>query len=49
MQLSQKLEDFSKFFSWFFESTSSLKHFKRKIILKNYALRKLRTPKDVVR
>ena len=46
MQISQKEENFSLFFSAFLKSTLNLEHLEeKKLILKNFVFRKLGTPK----
>ena len=49
MDLSQKQNLFSQFFSAFFESALNLEHFQKKMILIAYVFPKLRTTKDVLR
>ena len=49
MDLSQKQNIFSKFFSAFFKSALNFEHFQKKITLIAYVFPKLRTTKDVLR
>ena len=47
MHLSQKQKNIYRFFLEFLKSTSTFKHFQKKMSLIGYALLKLQTPKDV--
>ena len=49
MDLSQKQNHFSQFFSAILESAWKFKHFQRKMTLIAYVFPKLRTPKDALR
>ena len=49
MDLSQKQNLFSEFFSAFFKSALNFEHFQNKITLIAYVFPKLRTTKDVLR
>ena len=47
MQLSEKLQTFSRFFIAFFESALNFEHFEKKMSLIAQVFLKLLTPKDV--
>ena len=49
MLLSQKQNNFSEFFSAFFESGINFEHFKKKMTLLAYVFPKLPTTKDMLR
>ena len=49
MLLSQKQNNFSEFFSAFFESALNFKHFQKNMTLIAYVFPKLPTTKDVLR
>ena len=49
MNLSQKQNVFSEFFSSFFQSELNFKHFQKKVALIAYVFPKLPTTKDVLR
>ena len=49
MDLSQKQNTFSEFFSAFFESPLNVEHFQKKMTLIAYVFPKLPTTKDVLR
>ena len=49
MHLSQKQNNFSQFFSAFFESALNFEHFQKKMTLIAYVFPKLTTTKDVLR
>ena len=49
MHLSQKQNNFSQYFSEFFESALNFEHFQKKITVIAYAFPKLPTMKDVLR
>ena len=49
MNLSQKQNYFSEFFSAFFESALNFEHFQKKMTLIAYVFRNLPTTKDVLR